>query len=498
MADNSQNNKPPRRRARTKRVMPRPQQPNPQTPNPQPNPQPGVQLKGGARTKTRTRRKPNLVFSKAYWDSHPNIRLTHRALVEFRYRESMLSGPLGENRKTPPPAKPLCRNVEEFARRGGPDLTDLIDYPHNANWKNYDPPKPKPASFYDLNVQGYLNHHGVEQRLPPANWPRNFQALQQMMRKERSDMDGITHKTQDLFIKPREPSKTNQEFLPDVYLTLFGDYGREIMGSRRVEGRRFTNFAPLAPHMIMARPDVADGIRPEGSEGQRVMDDLEDLIVPFVISDDNSNDEDENRIAGPNFFLYNRFKQADRFAGTCAALHCGALGARAMHELQCYRKAKSYDLMAYSFVAVLLTEHMTIYAIHPIQSQAPDRERDYQMTQIHSFRFDDLDVFKDGIAAFRNIREHARFWRERFMVEAEGNPGDNESDDSGDRGGSGGNGGSDNDNPNSNDQGDGSSDRGGSGDSTGQGTSSSSKRESDPSQEPSRPPKQAKLRLWIR
>ncbi|RAL01336.1 uncharacterized protein BO80DRAFT_464592 [Aspergillus ibericus CBS 121593] len=308
-------------------------------------------------------------------------------------------------------------------------------------------------------------------------------------------MDAIADDTRTFFIDLCRRYRTNHEFLEGIYHILFGNRELGFPGTKTAQRRQLTNFAPLVPHMIMAKPDVVDGAIPQGRQPQ-MMDDLEDLIIPFVISEDDGNKEDENMMVAPNFFFYNRLEDKDGSAGSRAALHCGALGARAMHEIQCYGRAKSYDKMAYTYVAVLMTNHMTIYAIHPIESQAPNRETDYQMTQIKAFQFGKLDEFKSGIAAFRNLREHARSVRRRLFVNLERNS-DDTSDDSND---SGGNGGGYKNNSNSDDQETSSSDSIGdsedSENSTGQGTSASNQRESDPPRESSPPTKRVKIRLW--
>ncbi|PWY91798.1 hypothetical protein BO94DRAFT_533253 [Aspergillus sclerotioniger CBS 115572] len=542
----------PRRRARTKRVMSRPRlQPSPRTQRPPPNdstsdgaadPQSNSQSTSGvSRTSSNLSRQKKLHFSRKYWNSLPVIRLTHRALVEFHSRQSELH-PKNPNppdksnesdepnepneskklkkpkKESPTPEETLrktvkCKTIEEFARRGGPDLTELIDvcllllrnsrkltfrqFPQGTSWQKYDPPEPKTASLYDLNVQDHLNRNGVEQSV---NRPHNSGNLQHIMNRERKDMENITDRARKKFIKACKRYKRDHERLEIIYQILFGIPDIDLMEVQTAKQRELTNLAPLVPNMTAAKPDVVDGARSDDLD-QNIINNLEKFIVPFGISSNtNSNNAEEDMLVVPNFFLCNMLTDDDQSAGSRAALHCGSLGARAMHKIQCYGKNKTYDQMAYSYVAVVLRTRMTLYAVHPIQSQVPGRETDYQMTRIYDFEFKPtLRAFQEGIRAFRNLREHATLWRKWIRPET-GNDDDK----------SGGSGGNRNGNQNTkrdatgNDKSDsrGGDEGGGesSGDnSRGQETSSSDKRRggSDSHEAESPPTKRRKTKLWF-
>lgn len=75
--------------------------------------------------KTAAARRRRKLFSQEYWDEQPKIHLTYSALMEFRHREGTIRW--GNGRDETPALETSCKTVEDFAKRGGPDLTHLCD-----------------------------------------------------------------------------------------------------------------------------------------------------------------------------------------------------------------------------------------------------------------------------------------------------------------------------------------------------------------------------------
>lgn len=102
------------------------------------------------------------------------------------------------------------------------------------------------------------------------------------------------------------------------------------------------------------------------------------------------------------------------------ACYDGALGARAMHELQSYRQDQPiYDGNAYTLTT---TYHagsgsLKLYSTHP--TQLADGNIEYHMTPIRGWDMtSDPDNFRQGATAFRNSRDWAQEQRDRFISNA--------------------------------------------------------------------------------
>ncbi|GLA63044.1 hypothetical protein AtubIFM54640_004181 [Aspergillus tubingensis] len=450
-------------------------------------------LKGGmAKTKkSAARRRQRKLFSQKYWDEHPRIHLTYSALMEFRHREGKIRW--GNGRDETPPLKTDCKSVEDFARRGGPDLTHLCDYQHRNNRnREFDVPKLSMPAIYDMNLEGYLNHNGVEKRLGREREPFNIGDIRRIMMQNRSDLDNFGPGAARGIGNMCRQYKTNSNVLPGIYLNLFG--ARYDSTTRHTDGplegtiialkKHFYNMDPIVPHMTSARPDLVDGADPKALVGQvkeessgsepvwsgkrgigqgkdkvtgkgkgvdkstdqkgdqpTIHTELEGYITPYHLLEGAKEDkEDPDKMILPNFFLYNICKHDDRLAGERAALHSGALGARALFELEHYGKDYiEFSGKAHTFVAVLATTHMTIYAIHAIPPQEEGRKMDFQITAIKAFKLSDRNlgqdelvaVVKNGVTALRNLREEAHRHRQRLIRKANGDDGDDDDSNNG-------------------------------------------------------------------
>ncbi|OJZ80985.1 hypothetical protein ASPFODRAFT_146638 [Aspergillus luchuensis CBS 106.47] len=436
-------------------------------------------LKGGmAKTKkSAARRRQRKLFSQQYWDQHPKIHLTYSALMEFRHREGKIRW--GNGRDETPPLKTDCKSVEDFARRGGPDLTHLCDYQHRNNRnREFDVPKLSMPAIYDMNLEGYLNHNGVEKRFGREREPFNIGDLRRIMMQDRSDLDSFGPGAARGIGNMCRQYKTNSNVLPGIYLNLFG--ARYDSTMRHTDGplegtitalkKHFYNLDPIVPHMISARPDLVDGADPKALVGQvkdessasppvrtgkrgigqgkdkatsqpPIHTELEGYITPYHLLEGVKEDkEDPDKMILPNFFLYNICKHDDRLAGERAALHSGALGARALFELEHYGKDYiEFSGKAHTFVAVLATTHMTIYAIHAIPPQAEGRKMDFQITAIKAFKLSDRNlgqdelvaIVKNGVTALRNLREEAHRYRQKLIRKANGEDGDDDDSNNG-------------------------------------------------------------------
>jgi hypothetical protein len=101
------------------------------------------------------------------------------------------------------------------------------------------------------------------------------------------------------------------------------------------------------------------------------------------------------------------------------ACYDGALGARAMHELQSYKQEPIFDGNAYTITSTYHagTGTLQMYATYP--TQAEDATTEYHMTQVKGWALtSDPDTLRQGATAFRNARDWAQEQRDGFISAA--------------------------------------------------------------------------------
>jgi hypothetical protein len=132
----------------------------------------------------------------------------------------------------------------------------------------------------------------------------------------------------------------------------------------------------------------------------------------------------------PNSFLEIKGPNGSTAVAGRQARYDGALGARAMHALQNYSKDElEYDGNAYAFSSTyhdgqlkLFTHHITAPSALDSQPECrwPEcRRPEYHMTQLGAWSVtNDIDDFRHGATAFRNARDLAKQYRDRFIQSA--------------------------------------------------------------------------------
>lgn len=176
------------------------------------------------------------------------------------------------------------------------------------------------------------------------------------------------------------------------------------------EDKLFTKLDKFDERLTTPKPDLYYGARPSQID-QRVRTDLGRYIVPS---------SDTTLPAAPNFFLEAKSRSGRQDVVYRQAMYDGAVGARAMSELQHYGKpTMEYDGNAYSGAA---TYHPTsgflqLYSTHPRQSSSGRTE--YYSTELgaHAMK-SDVESFRRGATAYRNYRDYSREQRDQFIANA--------------------------------------------------------------------------------
>lgn len=178
-------------------------------------------------------------------------------------------------------------------------------------------------------------------------------------------------------------------------------------------GLPLSNLKPFDKDLSDPRPDVYHGAA-LSTIHPRVRADLESYIIPSMVG--------TTCPAAPNFFFEGKSVQGREVVAKRHALIDGAIGARAMHQLQNYRADEpEYDNKARSFSVTYFAElgALQLYAHYLTKPLTPGGEPETHMTQTHAFAMTgNKDYCREGITAYRNLRDLAKTERDSSIAHA--------------------------------------------------------------------------------
>lgn len=275
------------------------------------------------------------------------------------------------------------------------------------------PPYDRESSPYDRNFEQHLVHHNI--------YPAGYRFPNGRANPGHRDADRLREKlsTAVASVSPLglpEPARWKFEqcvldlskivVLRSLVAIVAGETDILCAGSHA-----FTKLKPLTDEAsITPVPDFFDGAR-SGSIDEKVRKVLHDIIVPT---------EDADAPVAPNFFLGVGTLRAQPDVGLREACYNGAYGARAMHSLQNYGKAKpTYDGKVYTYSSTYHRGLLTLYAHYVKAPTTPGGRPKYHMTLLQSYGLlNDSKSFVQGVTAFRNARDLARRYRDGFIQAA--------------------------------------------------------------------------------
>lgn len=122
----------------------------------------------------------------------------------------------------------------------------------------------------------------------------------------------------------------------------------------------------------------------------------------------------------PNFFLEVKGPNDSAAVITLQACYDGAVGARAMHQLQNYGQEEPiYDDKTYAFSSTYHNGQLTLYAHHLTAPSTRGGQSEYNMTQLDAWSMTgNNQSFIGGVTAFRNLRDLAKQHRDVFIQDA--------------------------------------------------------------------------------
>ncbi len=174
----------------------------------------------------------------------------------------------------------------------------------------------------------------------------------------------------------------------------------------------FNNLKPLGDHISNPKPDYFNGSR-TAEIRPKVRDDLEQYIIPS---------SQRHRPALPNFFMEAKGPDGKASEAKRQITQDLAAGARGMFRMQSYGLDEPvFDNKAHTFGSTYHsgTGTLQLFAMHPTKPGAAAGRPEYHTTKIRGFDLtDNLDTHRQGIGAFRNLRDLAKERRVEFITSA--------------------------------------------------------------------------------
>jgi hypothetical protein len=309
----------------------------------------------------------------------------------------------------------------------------------NSTSKTSNTKRSRRSSAISENFEQHLIDHGIyikgyeypdDQTPEPSNldWiRRTFATLRPSLSPSRfSDSDFRS------FARNNDRVIGENKVMRRVLPTLLGD--ADILDE---EDLLFTRLKSITDDITVdPKPDFYDGARLRDID-KRILEDIDkDIVEEAEETDEDVPNQKKNRRrrirrsfivptkhhtapVAPNFFLEAKAPNGGAGVLKLQACHDGAVGARAMHKLQCYAAGKPvYDNNAYTLTATYHSGTLKIYATH-VTPSGPGGSPEYHMTEIDGwYTTGNPDTCRQGAAALRHARELAKEWRDQFISAA--------------------------------------------------------------------------------
>ncbi|PQE23910.1 glyoxylate reductase protein [Rutstroemia sp. NJR-2017a WRK4] len=348
--------------------------------------------------------------------------------VESLVRADKLKVPLELNRIAP---RKQCakRDVEDnqvkqlqrFARRGGPDLRSIRRYPEQGTQAKMSSKrsrssrssapssnkKPTTLSSKDAAFEQELIDNGV---YPPGYddvEPENLEEIVEKLGQPRASLSPSLFSRDEFlhFRRKNDEATTEAEIMSQVFPM--------ITGKTNIPSgydQLFNNLKPLGDHISNPKTDYFNGSR-TAEIRPKVQNDLEQYIIPS---------SQRHRPALPNFFMEAKGPDGKASEAKRQTTQDLAAGARGMLRMQSYGLDDPvFDNKAHTFGSTYHSGYMQLYAMHPTEPGDADGKPEYHTTKVRGFDLtDNLDIHRQGIGAFRNLRDLAKERRAEFIASA--------------------------------------------------------------------------------
>jgi hypothetical protein len=277
--------------------------------------------------------------------------------------------------------------------------------------------KTSKSSAYSSNFEQKLIDRGIypkgyefqNNRTPPT--PMNLEDIRRRLTQPRPSLSPSQFLESDFnnFERHNDRARTEPNAMAKVVPIIAGDSDDRYPSQADVP---FGHLELMDKDLVKPKPDLYYGAKPEQIDRQ-VRDELGKYIVPS---------SDTSLPAVPNYFLEGKSTKGRADVAVRQACYDGAVGARAMHQLQNYGASTPvYDGNAYTIASTYHDGQLKMYAIHPTEPKVPGTQPEYYMTQLNAYALGGTaDRFREGAGAYRNARDWAKEQRDQFIADANG------------------------------------------------------------------------------
>ncbi|KAL9115158.1 MAG: hypothetical protein Q9227_000952 [Pyrenula ochraceoflavens] len=394
-----------------------------------------------------------------YWNSLSKIWLTKRALKELNRRNNKPNECPPPHRRTHQPltrsllakrakgqwsaskilkgfSKDDLEQIKRFSRLGGPDTSDLRGYPEPVNPLEYSTMPPtnhllvsknkdvtstvntKSTGPYSRNFEQLLIDYGVfpafyaypDGRKPAK--PNNLDEIKYKMKQRRSSLSlsRFGDKEFERFQEAAAHAKKEEQITKSVISIIEGNSQENKHVCGKVKFGNLDSLINVGGDCVFTpgNPDLYDGA-PSEQLDRRVRDRLNNKIIPST--------QDDLPIA-PNFFLHAKGRDGTEAVAAKQCVYDGALGERGQLSLRSYgQKKPHFDNNAHTITSVYLHQKLSMYTVYTVRTNGPNSRQEYYTHLIGSWAMDgDIQTFRSGAAAFRNLRDWAKELRDEAIT----------------------------------------------------------------------------------
>ena len=251
-----------------------------------------------------------------------------------------------------------------------------------------------------------MGHNYPNGGLPPE--PKNWNEIQEHLARRRSSLSPSRFPDEEhKHFVYKEAGAFNEKQVSELVLPIV--QGTVEDTRTQMGGIRFANLKTItADNTVPGNPDVYYGARP-GEIKQGVRDAIEDLIIPST---------NHHYPAAPNFLLACKGPTGTKAVALRQVLYDGAICARGIQALRSFQGEDVYDGNAYCISSLFYGGMLGMYTIHPVKNGGSVQ---YVMSQIGFWAIiGNPGAFREGVGAFRNLREWAKEQRDSAIQIANG------------------------------------------------------------------------------
>ena len=277
--------------------------------------------------------------------------------------------------------------------------------------------KTKSTSPYSRNFEQILIDYGIF----PAFYeypdgrvseePNNWDEIEERIRRRRPSLSPSRYTEEEFkkFQRTTANAKKEEQVTKSVIPIIEGSSGetKYVCGKIKFENLQSLIGPTGAYTLTPGNPDLYDGARPEQLD-HRIRDKLKNMIIPST--------QDDLPIA-PNFFLHAKGPDGNESVAAKQSVYDGALGERGQHQLRSYgTNEPRIDNNAHTITSIYHHSTLSIYTVYTARINSPSSRQEYYTHLIGSWAMNgDIQTFRKGAAAFRNLRDWAKEQRDEAI-----------------------------------------------------------------------------------